>query len=752
MLFNINFFRDPVTIKEAKSIDADGNEQISFYYYENQHGDELDTDGDGNPDTHGYRTSTQDSAEILQKTISSWYNAIRNICIVLMLSILVYIGIRMLLSSVASDKAKYLTMLKDWVIGLSLLFLMHYIMAFSVTLVEKLTDVVSTSIDDSKYVVMLGHTDQMESDLKEISDEYEKSLRIDENDPGQGYGWPTNLMGYLRLKAQMSKGGGQYIGEAIMFCILVIFTVIFTFTYLKRLLYMAFLTLMAPLVALTYCIDKLNDGQAQGFNKWFKEYIFNLLIQPMHLLLYYILVTSAFETMGDNIIYSIVAIGFMIPAEKLLRSLFGFEKAHTPPVMGPAAATMAGSALTALLHKRPGGKGLGDGKGGNSKDNDSGSDRVPMPRESNPVDAFTNNNESEQTDQQRMVDAYDDNYNSGEWDEQERDAMAREAYKDDNPRMQYSAEEQEQMARDILGDGATDEEVQAFMKDNFAQEGNTEAGQNETGTNPRMTNSNSTTPQSNQSQPTKKKGKIRRAVARKAHAYKAVGKTAWRNAPKLAGKGIRMAGSVAAGAALGTLAAGAGVAIGAATGDASNVIKYGGGAATAGYAMGSGVIKNAHMKHLSGEYKDAYDQAYNSPEYKEEAQADYVKEYRKDAATRNYFEQMFGAKEAKNMMKKGGEVEQCINEGITDKEEIAAIHKLQQENVGAETIEKAIAISQFGSMIGKDTNKMTKKSRGEWKDRIAEMAGKNSSIKDKDQFAEDRLTAIDKLNDIKSRL
>ena len=40
---------------------------------------------------------------------------------------------------------------------------------------------------------------------------------------------------------------------------------------------MAFLTIIAPLVALTYPIDKINDGKAQAFNMWFKEYIFNLL-------------------------------------------------------------------------------------------------------------------------------------------------------------------------------------------------------------------------------------------------------------------------------------------------------------------------------------------------------------------------------------------------------------------------------------------------------------------------------------------
>ena len=33
---------------------------------------------------------------------------------------------------------------------------------------------------------------------------------------------------------------------------------------------MAFLTLIAPIVAFTYPIDKMADGQAQGFDMWVK--------------------------------------------------------------------------------------------------------------------------------------------------------------------------------------------------------------------------------------------------------------------------------------------------------------------------------------------------------------------------------------------------------------------------------------------------------------------------------------------------
>lgn len=305
---------------------------VKYYYYEDSNGKEI-------------KTSSQDSASLLTGTISRWYVAIRNICIVAMLSILVYVGIRMMLTTISSDKAKYKEMLKDWLVGLCLLFIMHYIMAFSVTIVQKFTDMIATAVDETFYAKVLISNDGVDqNDLggKADSDKAEKfkeamqkeGIEGEVHDGNGNWIWYTNLMGHLRLSMQFDKTAGKYIGEAICFLVLVIYTVIFTFTYLKRLMYMAFLTIISPFVAMTYCIDKVNDGQAQGFNTWLKEYLFNLLIQPLHLMLYYILVTSAIDLSGKNVIYSLVALGFMIPAEKMLRSIFGFQKAHTPPLLG----------------------------------------------------------------------------------------------------------------------------------------------------------------------------------------------------------------------------------------------------------------------------------------------------------------------------------------------------------------------------------------------------------------------------------
>ena len=111
---------------------------------------------------------------------------------------------------------------------------------------------------------------------------------------------------------------------------------------------MAFLTLIAPIVAFTYPIDKMADGQAQGFDMWVKEYIFNALLQPMHFLLYYVLVGSAVRISGTNPLYAIAVLAFMPEGERLLKKIFGFDKAGGGTVKGMQDA-IAGAAIASSL-------------------------------------------------------------------------------------------------------------------------------------------------------------------------------------------------------------------------------------------------------------------------------------------------------------------------------------------------------------------------------------------------------------------
>ena len=57
----------------------------------------------------------------------------------------------------------------------------------------------------------------------------------------------------------------------------------------------------------------------------------------MHLLLYYVFVSSASNLVHENPFYAVVAIGFLVPGEKFFRKMFGFDKASSAGQLGAAA-------------------------------------------------------------------------------------------------------------------------------------------------------------------------------------------------------------------------------------------------------------------------------------------------------------------------------------------------------------------------------------------------------------------------------
>lgn len=128
---------------------------------------------------------------------------------------------------------------------------------------------------------------------------------------------------------------------------------------------LAFFTMIAPLVALTYPLDKIRDGKAQAFNYWFKEYMFYALLQPMHMLLYTVFVSSALSVAANNLLYAIVALAFIVPAEKIVKQMFGI-KGNTESTLGGFAGGALASQAFNMLRKGPPQpkKGGGDGPKG----------------------------------------------------------------------------------------------------------------------------------------------------------------------------------------------------------------------------------------------------------------------------------------------------------------------------------------------------------------------------------------------------
>lgn len=369
--------------------------------------DGLITDADGNKYIEtitqtGQKIKMKSTALELRPTISKRYFALRNLAIVALLSILVYIGIRILISSSADDKAKYKQRMVDWLVAMCLLFFMHYIMAFAVKMTEEITKAVN-SVNDPYYITF-GDSDSKLKDYKyeagsgdsegenifNVSDGLGKTLHdnniITDYNGKYIFMWPTNLTGKARIELQLEPTEDlteddiemRQFGYTVIYLALVMYTILFLFRYLKRVMMLAFLTIIAPLMAMTYPLDKLQDGSAQGFNTWLKEYIFNLLIQPVHLILYTVLIGASMDLIADNIVFALAALGFILQAEKILRKFFGFEKASTVAggsALGGALAMQGINQMSKLLGK--GGKG---GKGGKSGGGENGNNGKTNPK------------------------------------------------------------------------------------------------------------------------------------------------------------------------------------------------------------------------------------------------------------------------------------------------------------------------------------------------------------------------------------
>lgn len=710
--------------------------------------DGLITDADGNKYIEtitqtGQKIKMKSTAIELRPVISKWYFALRNLAIVALLSILVYIGIRILISSSADDKAKYKQRMMDWLVAMCLLFFMHYIMAFAVKLTEEITKAVNSM--NEPYYITFGDSDSKLKDYKyeagsgdsegenifNVSDGLGKTLYdnniITDYNGKYIFMWPTNLTGKARIELQLEPTEDlteddiemRQFGYTVIYLALVMYTILFLFRYLKRVMMLAFLTIIAPLMAMTYPLDKLQDGSAQGFNTWLKEYIFNLLIQPVHLILYTVLIGASMDLVADNIVFALVALGFILQAEKILRKFFGFEKASTVAggsALGGALAMQGISQMSKLIAK--GGKGGKSGGGGNNGgrpgDNrrvrtaDSGRDTNSLIDEtygsgngqdnarqvtSGQPENQTDNGTEQQTAQQAMLDVYDEGFDTDEWDPQERDAMAREAYADSNEGMNYSADEYAQILRDS---GYNESEIADMVRESYGD--NTGSEESSGGSNA-IGAANQTTQSEGRGKRLLKsfgRGAVR---GLKGTAY--IAPKAARFLTKTAVKGTLMgAGAIA------------GVTAGLVSDDFSNVVKYGMAGIGAGALASSGVNSIPDgVESIAGDISNGLNGIYEATHTKDENEARQNRILDKQALrdperVRKYQEELkVSKKEAHRIMKE--EAQKYREAGVTDDKLIIKAMKASRDDFGADRASnQRILLAQMAGKVGDDQKKL----------------------------------------------
>ncbi len=271
-----------------------------------------------------------------RKSVATWFYAMRLISSVILLCILIYVGIRMALSSVAEDRARYKKMLVDWVCSLALIFLLQYI-ALAVIYTN---DAIVNALYRLYEMLNLG-----------------EGANIDD------------FMGSLALNSIVGVGIPSLV-SVFVYCGIIAQTIFFFIAYVNRMLKVGFLIIISPLISITYSIDKMGDGKAQALNNWLKEFIYTILIQPFHCIMYIALVNTSFKLIESTSavlsglpalvsslefnqmatgVLAILCLKFINDGEQVVRKIFGFSDDNSKTSM--AAGAIAGMALLSNAKK-----------------------------------------------------------------------------------------------------------------------------------------------------------------------------------------------------------------------------------------------------------------------------------------------------------------------------------------------------------------------------------------------------------------
>lgn len=240
------------------------------------------------------KTITIDSSitSKVKESVAKFFVILRLIALALSLLILIYVGIRMALSTVSSDKAKYKQMLIAWVESIVMLFMMQYIISIIINLGEMFGNVV-----------------------------YNIKCSLDSN--GE-MGFEADIMDAI-IAGPLGNAGWNFVANVIPYWFLVFIQTKFFLSYFRRLITVGFLILISPLITITYPIDKIGDGKAQAYSVWFNELAINVFIQPIHAIIYLVFMYTAGEIAKHSMIVALVFLLALTKVEKIVLFLFNLR-------------------------------------------------------------------------------------------------------------------------------------------------------------------------------------------------------------------------------------------------------------------------------------------------------------------------------------------------------------------------------------------------------------------------------------------
>lgn len=207
------------------------------------------------------------------------------IFIMAIINLLLKIGANKI-SGVKTEKVKQL--IQDLAVTIVIIFFLPLLMALILYLVDFLMAV----LNNFRYTLLEGGVRNFEADI------------------------------FVKIFTKVSLTT-DYTISIITIMYLIFLQVKYFAVFLKRFLSIAIMTLIAPIVAVTYSLDRAGDNKSQIFNGFISEYIQTAMLAPMYALMYIIFMLLLGGIATTQPFLGVIILTFFQKIEKQMKALFG---------------------------------------------------------------------------------------------------------------------------------------------------------------------------------------------------------------------------------------------------------------------------------------------------------------------------------------------------------------------------------------------------------------------------------------------
>ena len=234
-----------------------------------------------NPDIEP--TGISNAMDSLKDLVVTWFQILRYFSIALIIILLIFTGLRLAVSDMAEDRARYKKVLKAWFVGLLFIGTLPYIISIINTIYELLMDIfwnARVSLEEAGY------------------SSFESGLFLE------------------CLNGTAETGGLTSAAYFIEFAAFIIMDYIFAGKYLMRLFRIFMLVVLSPVYGILHIFDVIKGGDGH-IGEWLTKYSINIFIQPLHALLYLTFMFAASNIVISAPLLAILFLWMLFRAEKI---------------------------------------------------------------------------------------------------------------------------------------------------------------------------------------------------------------------------------------------------------------------------------------------------------------------------------------------------------------------------------------------------------------------------------------------------